>query len=118
MTKTPKKKNFTKKNPALAGYSFSQMEEPLDGQTSIDIEAPLEPPVKKASKGSGELLELLKESASKQTKSERIVLLVKPDIKRAIQARASFYGLSMNALIGLVLKDYIDREEEAAKELP
>lgn len=118
MTKTPKKKNFTKKNPALAGYSFSQMEEPLDGQTSIDVGAPLEPLTESISSGSEELLGRIKENANKQTKSERLVLLLKPDIKRAIQERASFYGLSMNALVGLVLKDYIDREKEAAKELP
>lgn len=104
-----KKKDFTKKNPALDGYTFSgipKKEEPLKGQ------ATLIPEEEEAEQLTGiEALVEMKRRA--QTKSERIVLLVKPQTKKDVQDLAAFYGLSVNALVGHVLQDFLEQAKKA-----
>jgi hypothetical protein len=45
----------------------------------------------------------------KETKSERMQLLVRPSIKKRLKAEAQAQGLSMNDLINNLLEEYIER---------
>lgn len=98
-----KKKDFTQKNPALDGYTFSVP--PLEKQAEIETLTETAP------KEADDQRQHPKFKLPER-KTERINLLVTPTIKKAIESSAAFYGLSVNAYVGHILKDYIDREAE------
>ena len=48
----------------------------------------------------------------KETKSERMHIMLRPSIKEGLKAKADAQGTSVNDLINSILEEYIDRKGE------
>lgn len=49
----------------------------------------------------------------RENKSERMQLLVRPALKKAIKQEAEAQGLSMNELVNTIFEKYLERKEKA-----